>query len=126
MFCPRFSEETQEAWQERKLACREFAREKGYSLIVEFEAVEHLQMRYMKQDFTRLLVARSGYYDLGFLLWSRRNRIPMVDVYLPPPPEPPHRQVMALPVRETQAEWRRKHVSRRSKREETYSSRFAS
>ena len=88
LFCPRLSNESPEAWQQRLKLCRLYLRSLPCVEALEFETLEHLETHYGRHLFRRVLVARSGYYPLAFWDWVRQNRTDVQDVLLRPAETP--------------------------------------
>ncbi len=82
VYCPRFPEETDTAWHSRLQECRLYIRKVKHVDALEFETLDDLQIHYSRHAFRRIIVARSGYYDLDFWFWARNEHISILDVLL--------------------------------------------
>lgn len=80
LFCPRLADETPEAWERRRRACRDYLREHPQVHAIEFDSLDELERGYDPRAFRRVVVARRGYYSLAFHDWVARHRVSVLDV----------------------------------------------
>ena len=80
VFCPRLPRESEGAWQLRAQACRVYIRQQHNVQAQTFDTLEHLQMKFRKRPFRRILVAQAACYAAGFWEWAAARQAEVVDV----------------------------------------------
>jgi hypothetical protein len=117
VFCPRFSEEPEEAWKLRRTACRDFLGRQQFAFAPDYERLEQLKLYHQKHAFEQVVIARSGYYSMAFHEWAALNRVMLIDALKPPAePEQTPRHIPLPPAqrppRATRTRWRETKASR--------------
>ncbi len=80
VFCPRLPRESEGAWQLRAQACRVYIRQQRNVEAQTFDTLEHLQMKFRKRPFRKILVAQADCYAAAFWEWAAAQQAEVVDV----------------------------------------------
>ena len=95
VFCPRLPRESEGAWQLRAQACRVYLRQQRNVESQTFDTLEHLQIKFRKSPFRRVLVAQADCYAAPFWEWAAQHGAEVVDVLRRPEPQPEEERELA-------------------------------